>query len=214
MEYNISQKSLEAFWAKVEKGDGCWEWRGHVDTRPRYGYGAFSWTDTISKRGRTTGPHRLAYSLLVGNIPEGLQIDHLCRNRTCVNPSHLEPVTPKVNTLRGVGPAAINSKKTHCGQGHEITATVVAKDRIFRECSICKVARNKSDWEKRKAKMIASGVKTGIPTKLRTHCPYGHQYDGFEKTGMRKCMECQRRRSKEKRARAVVARNSVADHSE
>lgn len=76
----------------MEKTDGCWNWKG---TLFRNGYGAFG----VS--GKTCGAHRVAYELAIGPIPAGLQLDHLCRNRGCVNPGHLEPVTGTVNTGRG-----------------------------------------------------------------------------------------------------------------
>ncbi len=83
---------------------GCWLWRGY---KTRNGYGRF-WMD-----GRTQPAHRVSYELHVGPIPDGLHIDHLCRNRMCVNPEHLEPVTLAENNRRG---AAVI---THCPQGHE-----------------------------------------------------------------------------------------------
>lgn len=89
----------ERFWSKVEKSSGCWAWTGHKN---RNGYG---WT--LGPKGKGESAHRIAYELLVGPIPEGLQIDHLCRNRACVNPDHLEPVTQRVNWQRGNAPSAI-----------------------------------------------------------------------------------------------------------
>jgi hypothetical protein len=70
--------------------------------------------------GRKVSVHRFAYEMLVGPIPEGMQLDHVCRNRACVNAAgaHLEPVTGRENTLRGNGPCAIHARKTHCPQGH------------------------------------------------------------------------------------------------
>lgn len=92
--------------------DDCWEWTGRKQTA---GYGQ------TFVGGRGVVVHRLAYEHLVGPIPDGLVLDHLCRNRTCVNPAHLEPVSNKDNILRGVGPSAINARKTHCRRGHEFT---------------------------------------------------------------------------------------------
>ena len=98
----------ERFWSKVRKGDLCWAWMaGKVK-----GYGTF-WDGT-----RTARAHRFAYELLVGPIPDGLDIDHLCRNRGCVNPDHMEVVTNRQNVLRGIGPTAENAVKTHCAHGH------------------------------------------------------------------------------------------------
>lgn len=90
--------------AKVTES-GCWQWTGHL-TRDGYG---------------SQHPHRTAYEEFVGPIPDGLQIDHLCRNRACCNPEHLEAVTPRQNTHRGYGPAGLNARKTHCDKGHALT---------------------------------------------------------------------------------------------
>jgi hypothetical protein len=96
------------FWSKVDKSGECWLWMG---TKSR-GYGQFY------LYGRGWPAHRLAYELVIAPIPEGLQLDHLCRVRHCVNPDHLEAVTNKVNCLRGVSPWAVNARKTDCPQGH------------------------------------------------------------------------------------------------
>src|ERR1035437_6893898 len=105
---------IARFWAKVDKTEDCWNWTAHTDGM---GYGQ------LAKPGQHGGlvvAHRFAYELLVGPIPEGLQLDHLCRNRACVNPDHLEPVTRRVNILRGVGFGAVNAKKTECPRGHPL----------------------------------------------------------------------------------------------
>lgn len=89
----------------------CWQWDV---LRPDTGYGDFY-------DGRAWLAHRWSYEHHVGPIPEGLEIDHLCRNRGCVNPAHLEPVTPRENTHRGFGPSAQCARQTHCKRGHEFT---------------------------------------------------------------------------------------------
>lgn len=107
----VSPAKRAEFWSKVDKADpdGCWLWTG---TKVPSGYGRL-W---IAQR--PFAAHRVAYEWLVGPIPEGLQLDHLCRVRRCVNPAHLEPVTSRENTMRGLNWAARNAEKTHCPQGH------------------------------------------------------------------------------------------------
>jgi hypothetical protein len=127
----------ERFWIAVGQppATGCWPWRGKMHPE---GYGQ------ISVNGRPEWAHRLAYSLLVGRIPEGLQIDHLCRNRACVNPAHLEPVTARENTLRGEGAGARNARKTHCVRGHEFTPeNTVVDARGHRSCLACRASRRR-----------------------------------------------------------------------
>lgn len=93
---------------EINPDTGCWEWPG---TRGKAGYGK------IKAYGRMVAVHRFAYLSLVGPVPDGLHLDHLCRVRHCCNPDHLEPVTPLENSRRGIS-GANQSAKTHCPQGH------------------------------------------------------------------------------------------------
>lgn len=127
------------FWAKVNK-DGpvpdyrpelgpCWFWTG---AQTSDGYGQF-WLGR-----KLVSAHRFAYELLVGPIPSGLTIDHLCRNHHCVNTDHLEPVTNEENVLRGNGYMACNARKTHCPQGHPYDAENTHRNRRGgRRCREC-----------------------------------------------------------------------------
>jgi len=81
--------------------------------------------------------HVIEWEKINGPVPDGLVLDHLCRNRACVNHLHLEPVTPKVNTLRGVGPTALNARKTQCKRGHELTGANLTTHKYKRACRIC-----------------------------------------------------------------------------
>lgn len=102
----------ENFWARVDADGDCWLWTGGLDS---YGYGK------VHIKRTTRGAHRVAWELLVGPIPEGLQLDHLCKVRRCVNPDHLEPVSGAENNRRSASVSALNARKTHCENGHEFT---------------------------------------------------------------------------------------------
>ena len=111
--------------------DGCWLWSGYVQ---KSGYASY----TKMVDGKRPLAHRFTYEALVGPIPEGMVLDHLCRNRACVNPSHLEPVSMQENILRGEGFAATNAQKTHCKHGHPFDDENTWVYRGLRHCRTCR----------------------------------------------------------------------------
>lgn len=131
----------DRFWPKVSKdADGCWLWTACLN---KAGYGK------IGAGGGKTGwrlAHRVSYEMRHGPVPDGLELDHLCRVRRCVNPDHLEPVTQRVNLMRGVSPPAQCARKTHCDYGHEFTPenTYIWRNKM-RQCRICRDRRNR-EW--------------------------------------------------------------------
>lgn len=129
----------ERFWEKVQVGDfdECWLWQASLCAIAAGGYGR------IYVDGRLVMAHRFAYEAFRGPIPAGLHIDHLCRVTRCVNPAHLEAVPKRVNTLRGMGPPAVNAAKTHCLSGHEFTPENTYVLRGRRWCRKCAAARER-----------------------------------------------------------------------
>lgn len=141
----VELKSFEdRFWSKVERlgVDECWPWKaGKIPG----GYGAV-WDKRIDNNRLA---HRTAYEMLVGPVPDGLEIDHLCRNRACVNPNHMEVVTAKENVLRGIGISAQNARKTHCKNGHPFDTVhrggklPNGEAKLYRTCKRCHSANKK-----------------------------------------------------------------------
>ena len=138
----MKKTELERFMLKVAQGQkGCVFWTAGTTWN---GYGLF-WVN-----GRHVYAHRWAYEYFKGPIPDGLQLDHLCRNRSCVNPAHLEPVTQRENLLRGNTHAATNSAKTHCPKGHEYAgANLYTYPDGRRDCRTCQADRDRIRYQAR-----------------------------------------------------------------
>lgn len=166
---------------RVTPDDGCWVWTRRVN---RKGYGSFSYM------GKERPVHRVSYELFVGPIPEGLQLDHLCRVRACVNPAHLEPVTCRENLMRGETLAARQAGMTSCHRGHPFTPenTYIRPSSNIRECRACWRMRHPVSVDER-------------PTAI--FCAAGlHRWDEqrplVSKKG-RECSPCRNARKRERR---------------
>ena len=137
------EKTLDKI--QVDPESGCWEFQG---ARSK-GYGRV-WNGK-----RMMPAHRVVFEAVAGPIPDGLQADHLCRNRACCNPRHIDLVTSRENTLRGYGPTAQNSRKTHCKNGHPLVWMGIA-----RRCPVCwKQASRRNYEENRKATLERDKVR-------------------------------------------------------
>jgi hypothetical protein len=144
--------TAERFWSHVDRSGDCWVWTGSLN---HLGYARFF--VTIAPRQRVSlGAHVWAWQMVNGPVPEGKELDHLCRNRACVRPDHLEAVTHHENVLRGETLAAANVRKTHCPQGHpyspENTYILHAGNGTQRQCKICSHARATAFMKAKRAK--------------------------------------------------------------
>lgn len=156
---------LERFLARIDKTTGapCWLWNGaHIGT----GYPE-TWNGT-----RPLLAHRVAHELWNGPVPDGFEVDHLCRNTRCLNPEHLEAVEPVVNNLRSRSAAAVNARKTHCVNGHEFTPENTIDYGGNRRCRACD-AKHKRAWT---AKRDAERAERRAERRAirEVECPQGH----------------------------------------
>lgn len=183
---------------------GCWVWAG---SRLPTGYGKFN----IKRHSMYT--HRIAYMIFVGDIPAGLHIDHLCRNRACYNPAHLEPVTCRENVLRSpIHMAAINAQKTECVRGHPLSGEnlMLAPDG-GRKCRAC----GRAACNKRYANLTTSTVRIGGKRKWPgsidngTKCRNGHKLTDDNiysfPSGQRRCRKCQDDSADRRRGKAQAS---------
>jgi len=136
----------QRFWDKIVKSTGCWIWEGSLD---QDGYGRFMLD------GRNRRAHVLTWEAEYGPVPDGKQLDHLCRVRRCVRPSHLEPVTRRENILRGEGQSAVNARKTHCIHGHALTPGNLVLSNLRqgkRRCRTCKMDEQRRRRQSRRSR--------------------------------------------------------------
>jgi hypothetical protein len=182
--------------------NGCWHWTKYV--KPN-GYGQ------VGVPGRYPQyVHRVAYEAWVGPIPDGLHLDHLCRQRDCCNPRHLQPVTAAVNVRRAF------ELITHCPQGHpyDESNTYRHATKPGRQCRACRNAHSQRSTAKAAARVAGVPVSQRIPSPraVKTHCPQGHPMSGtnlyVDTRGTRCCRECRRQatnRSHSRRRQNVLS---------
>lgn len=178
----------------IDLNQPCWPWYGHISTG---GYGK------LRKNKKTFIAHRFLFETLKKPIPEGLEIDHVCRNRACVNPAHLEPVTRHENVRRGISPAANNLRKKACIHGHPFDEkNTIRRRNGNRYCKTCSNEWNAGKREryglppKRPPASVARRAHVN-PNTVKTHCKYGHPFTEencyIYPNGNRQCLTCKRR---------------------
>lgn len=158
--------------SKIRVEGECWIFTGSISPN---GYGSIRARDA-SGRACTRSAHRVSYELHVGQVPDGLELDHLCRRRSCCNPAHLEPVTRRENTIRGDAPnvvRAVNGSKSHCKQGHPFTGeNLILRKGGGRKCREC------ARLEKKKRRNPAAFVEGRLGDQRR-----GPDYSGVNGVG-------------------------------
>lgn len=187
---SISSDLAHALAARLVPGleyrpDGCIV--STIGVNPTTGYSSIWGLKEDGVGGQRFYAHRVMYTALVGTIPDGLTLDHLCRNRPCVNPDHLEPVTYRENILRSRNAAAENARKTHCIRGHELPPP---DERGRRTCKPCIAARPPAVRKKR---------------ALAPDDPRHGSMNGYTNYGCRceRCKEAQRENYRQKKAEAA-----------
>lgn len=155
------------FWDRVipEPNSGCWLWLGTLDK------GGYASTHPRIHGRRVYGGYRVAYMALVGEVPDGLELDHKCRMRCCVNPAHLEPVTHRINVLRGDSPAAANAHKDACSVcGGELVEERPGDPETWRRCMSCRHRTQNALHARRAEQGLCRVNKTHGPATRGRRC--------------------------------------------
>lgn len=190
--YSLAVQMAPKFWARVTKGDGCWEWQGAHSG----GYGSI-----VLPGHPQVGTHRIAWALANGRWPQKFVL-HRCNNRGCVRPDHLYEGTVKQNAADALRAGAHrNARKTHCDNGHALTPENIRwTPKGWRECLICRAARADRRWAKKHGLRPRPGS-----WKDRSHCRKGHPYDAantwIDPRHHRRCRECSRQRGRKRYAK-------------
>lgn len=180
----------ERFSSKVQfSDDGCWLWRA---SRTRHGYGRYGKGRRVDGWGVA---HKCGWEFIHGPVPEGLELDHLCRVPSCVNPAHLEPVSHAENIIRGDN----GNRNGLCRRNLHpwIPENIYLDGGRGNGNQRCKECRK--EWERQRYAREAGRPVAVVPA-LRTHCPQGHPYDEanthWKKDGSRNCKTCHRERER------------------
>lgn len=161
----------------TDRSGECWLWTASLRSG---GYAQ------IYVNGRILAAHRVAYEEFVGPIPDGLQLDHLCRVRRCINPVHVEPVTLRENVARGVGKASHALRTNRCVNGHEFTSKNTRSRPGGRRCRAC-------EFEKGQRRRVRNGLAVpSAPNATKTHCKRGHEFTPENTYWCRGCRQCRR----------------------
>lgn len=176
------------FWSKVRVDDaGCWRW---VAAHDEFGYARFGWL------GHNRHAHRVCYERLVGPVPPGLELDHLCRVRDCVNPSHMEAVTHHVNMVRSLAPTIVTMHAGVCLRGHAYVPGAPCRECARLNEAAFRRRRGVRTREQRKADALARG------------CAHGHDWtpeNTYVYRGWRHCRACARMKRAKARSREDVS---------
>jgi hypothetical protein len=156
----------ERFHSRVLKTSRCWEWQGPISP---LGYGRIFYRNRSAGFRINVYAHRVSYEIHRGPIPPGLVLDHLCRNRKCVNPDHLEAVTNRENILRGVSPAAQKAAASHCPAAHPYSESNTYVTRSgHRSCRECTRVQQRVAWaQKGPSRQCVATTRSGSRCRLR-----------------------------------------------